>query len=754
MAVRVTRQERAAQPRPPKARPASRVVPLHPVVGRTTPLSVQRAWALDLQRTVGNAAFGALIGRSADGRHLTVSRCAPEGTSCGCAGCEKGDTTDDSPVQRQPLGPSGDPFQLGPQPDRLEFTKRSFFDQSQPTVCPRCHDQKPSGPQFPKYVDQEATEPRLVSWGQESEQSLQHSGSVRSLQLDPPAADTLVDDYGAGLTKRITASHEFKGSQPVREKGAETIRRRWPDIRPIVHGKLSSWYQDELITAVGMTPKWASPVLQPDQLRSVLDTRHGGTAPMGRWDAVAVPGRRYGVFDIVDIGNGLIWFHLPDRPLWLYQISKFDFIRHDPFLAAVAQQVHDQTKWILQVTPLLLKAGAFALGLSGSLALVIAAIAIDELATEMQSDAEGGPGRTPLEILESAGMQLLVDRIFHGLMGGSAGRVAAGAGRTGAKIEKIAERSLPAIRRELANAEKPLVKQAMEAGTARRVADKALKAEGYTVEVAIETGGKTHIYRLNSKGRWCRFSNPVCDLDLGSDVAAAAASPTSFTESALKDARALMGQVKADIELLSRVYDRMRAAGRMDVSLLSPAERVALNELAPSGDAARLTLAELRDLPRKLGLKKDFAAAAADELRLVQQLYREGHPLYEIMRAASPSYAASSRVLADAGGRDAASLVLPRSGALDVDHIVSLNDIVRMKGFKELRPERQLALVNDVKNLRAIDHLANRSRGARSWAEWPQASLFYEPAALARMRALETELRLYLEGRIAALSRP
>jgi hypothetical protein len=96
---------------------------------------------------------------------------------------------------------------------------------------------------------------------------------------------------------------------------------------------------------------------------------------------------------------------------------------------------------------------------------------------------------------------------------------------------------------------------------------------------------------------------------------------------------------------------------------------------------------------------------------------------------------------------------VPRSGSLDVDHVVPLNDIVRMPGFDKLRPERQLEVVKDMKNLRAIDSLANRSRGDRSWSEWSQALIHYDAAAISRMRALEDELRTYLSGRISTLSR-
>jgi hypothetical protein len=684
-----------------------------------------------------------------------VSRCGPAQPDCECTDAEKLEVQQQAPLQRDiPRPTSADPFAPpGLNPDRLRFTNRFFLDQSLPTVCPNCHRDKPTAPLSPKYVDQDATEPRLVTWGVESEKTMQVDGAIRLLQVEPGATDLIVDDYGTGLTNRITFSHEFEGSAVARQQGAETIRRRWPDIRLPVREKLSTWYQTELMTAVGMTPRLASPLLAPELVRQARTTHYGGRAPLGRHDAEAAPGQKYGVFEIDDIGQGFIWFHLPGRPLWTYTISTGGFIAHDPLIAAVAEQVFDQTKWILQVTPMLLKVGAFALGFSGSIALVITGIVLDEFAEEMKRSADGQPGRSPAEILGSAGTQLLIDRIFHGLFGGSAGRAAASAGKVGGKIEKIAEKAVPAIRRELAAAEKPLVKQAMEQGTARKVTDAALKSEGYAVEVAVETAGQQHIYRLGKDGRWCRFSSPACGLDLGADAVAAAKSPSSFTKAKLASTREHINTAIKEIDFLTSTYARMKTLGRMDLSVLTRQEAELLAHLADK-PAANVTLAELRGLNRQLGLAGDVAKGVDAEKELIKQLYREGRPLYEIMRAASPSSASRAAVGRASSGLDAVTGLRPRTGTLDVDHVLSLNEIVRMNGFEKLRPDRQLEVVNDLKILRAVDSSANASRGARSWSQWEQAAIHYDPAGIARMRALEDELRIYVAGRIQALSRP
>jgi hypothetical protein len=744
---------------PQRPTPA-RLSPRQPYV-RGAPLDrLTRSGALALQRAAGNAAVTGLLERADRRGVLSVSRCGPDHPACGCSTDER-IGGQDTAVQRDTneafdrfLRRRRAPFgSFGAEDEKLNFTNRSFMDESLPTECPRCHRDRPTIPMPARFVDREATEPRLVSWGQESERALHHAWTVRQLQLDPGAMDRIVDDYGVGLTKRITASHEFEGSEAVREEGASTVRRRWPDIRKPVYDKASGYYQDELMTALALTPKDASPVLAPNILRSVLTTTHGGTVFLGRWDATARPGQQVDNFVIYDTDGYTIWLYRQGRPAWIYVISATAYIRsHDPFVGDVARQVADKTRWIQHLMPFLLKVGAFGLGFSGSIALIIAGIVLDELATEMQADAEGRPGRSPEEILGSAGTQFLIDRLFHGLLGGG-GKALAAAGKSAAKAERIAERAAPFVRRELIDAEKPLVQEALSAGTARKVTDDALKAEGYTIEVAITSGGQAHRYAMNKGGTWCRLSVRICDLDLGADVATAAKSPASMTAAKIETTREQMKQIEDEIVFLERIYQRMRPTGKVDVSLLSREERALLDDLADEGDAARLTLRELRDMSRAPQLKRHFEAAADEELRLVKQLYREGRPLHEIMRAASPSFASRSRVLREAAGRDAANGVHPRSGALAADHIVPLNDIVRMQGFENLRPERQLEIVNDVRNLRAIDSLANSSRRNQSWWTWPQAAIYYDAGAISRMRALEDDLRVYLAERIRTLSR-
>jgi hypothetical protein len=240
-------------------------------------------------------------------------------------------------------------------------------------------------------------------------------------------------------------------------------------------------------------------------------------------------------------------------------------------------------------------------------------------------------------------------------------------------------------------------------------------------------------------------------------VAAEDTTKKSATEKQIEDVKNTQRQAYLEAEFLRRIYDRMAAHGRMDLSLLSPTEREHLNYLAghvhESGDAKDLTLTELRELPRTMELAKDINVRIGEEKALVEKLRQESIPLYDKMRAASPNSASTRVIIGGAHGLDFASGKMPGSGlgALDVDHIVPLKEIVYMPGFRDLHFDDQLALVNDVKNLRAIDSKANRSRSDWSWADWPDRHKYYDEPALAKMRALEDSLRTYLAGRIASL---
>ncbi|GIJ56273.1 hypothetical protein Vau01_037890 [Virgisporangium aurantiacum] len=232
----------------------------------------------------------------------------------------------------------------------------------------------------------------------------------------------------------------------------------------------------------------------------------------------------------------------------------------------------------------------------------------------------------------------------------------------------------------------------------------------------------------------------------------AAEDTKSPTEVQLENLRDKQKQAYLEAEMLPRIYKRMADAGKVDLSLLTDAERQLLDEHV-DGDLSTLTLAQLRRA-KDAGvaeLGREIRRNAEQDARLVEQLRQESIPLYDKMRAASPNSTAMRSVLGGARGLDFATGLPPRTASLDVDHIIPLRELVFMPGFKDLSFDSQLAIVNDVSNLRAIDSAANRSRSDWSWSEWPQAANHYGDAELAKMRALEETLRAEMAGKIAAL---
>ena len=54
----------------------------------------------------------------------------------------------------------------------------------------------------------------------------------------------------------------------------------------------------------------------------------------------------------------------------------------------------------------------------------------------------------------------------------------------------------------------------------------------------------------------------------------------------------------------------------------------------------------------------------------------------------------------------------------EADHIVPMNNIVRMEGFEKLTFEQQLEVLNNPKNFAGLSRAANRSRQYKSYSEW------------------------------------
>jgi hypothetical protein len=134
--------------------------------------------------------------------------------------------------------------------------------------------------------------------------------------------------------------------------------------------------------------------------------------------------------------------------------------------------------------------------------------------------------------------------------------------------------------------------------------------------------------------------------------------------------------------------------------------------------------------------------------RALLDLAESKRPLYEKLRSASPTERLRDRVNGKARGLDQVSGAAPPSGSLDVDHVVPLNRIKDMDGFRDLPWADQVAIVNYEPNMRAVDSSANRSRGDKRWSDVWSGRNQYSPESLRNIIAEEARLELELQKEI------
>ena len=56
--------------------------------------------------------------------------------------------------------------------------------------------------------------------------------------------------------------------------------------------------------------------------------------------------------------------------------------------------------------------------------------------------------------------------------------------------------------------------------------------------------------------------------------------------------------------------------------------------------------------------------------------------------------------------------------SFEADHIVPMNNIVRMEGFEKLTFKQQLEVLNNPKNFIGLSEAANKSKKEKSYSEW------------------------------------
>jgi hypothetical protein len=311
--------------------------------------------------------------------------------------------------------------------------------------------------------------------------------------------------------------------------------------------------------------------------------------------------------------------------------------------------------------------------------------------------------------------------------------------------------------------------------------------DGFVDEVDL---GNEHTWRRHPDGTWCRFSKKsLCGTSIPN---ARAMSPEQLAKShaldfELRRLGAEIAEARQLVDDYGRVVDKLVASPRPDglvnLSALSKEEQEVLGQIFPKRDIESLSMFEVQKARGQAAAKPGEPRAtlpdqgkvrgvAEQELEnllaaqdsTIRALGESNRPLYQKLRTASPTGRATIAVDARNPARldpvsgqmvkmDQISGLAPISGELDVDHILPLTEIMELRGFRDLTWPDQVAIADDLFNLRAVDRAANRSRGNRSWREaWPERGK-YTAEALQNAAALEDKARVHLQNLVDACSK-
>lgn len=95
---------------------------------------------------------------------------------------------------------------------------------------------------------------------------------------------------------------------------------------------------------------------------------------------------------------------------------------------------------------------------------------------------------------------------------------------------------------------------------------------------------------------------------------------------------------------------------------------------------------------------------------------------YRVLRKRTPC--PEIRRMVNSQGANVDPVYGHRVAKLEPDHIVPVNEIVRMPGFADLPKDTQVAILNMPINFLGVSREVNASRGTRSWEDWRGHSRF------------------------------
>jgi hypothetical protein len=157
-----------------------------------------------------------------------------------------------------------------------------------------------------------------------------------------------------------------------------------------------------------------------------------------------------------------------------------------------------------------------------------------------------------------------------------------------------------------------------------------------------------------------------------------------------------------------------------------------------------LTLRQVRDRAQELGAEVNQYADA--EKRLLADLADAELPLYERIRARTPSVRSRDTVMRRSAGKglvDEVSLEKAPSGDLEADHIIPVKRLVSEPGFDKLDLADQVRIADDPELMLAIDGPATAPaatacgpRTGASTAEALARATVHEERAFAKIRSM------------------
>ena len=215
---------------------------------------------------------------------------------------------------------------------------------------------------------------------------------------------------------------------------------------------------------------------------------------------------------------------------------------------------------------------------------------------------------------------------------------------------------------------------------------------------------------------------------------------------ALREAEVKMDLASQKAELQGKIAEKRETVGVIYEELHKANQaKAAQGRLSPD-EQAKLTKRQ-NELVDEVGLR------AGERDALMKELENLDVTPYELARAYSYSDKAALDVTKRATKVDKnlrkVTLVDEYSGkeVVDpsIDHIVPVEEIVKMKGYDRLKPADWKDVLSRTDNLRLMEQARNSSKGARRWEDWPAGRRLYGDEVYEKMVALEREIRAKIE---------